>query len=92
MTQLPKAELENRIFRIEGSKATLLEAISTRHPEKPIEFVDSFPESIAYLDYFQGRLKNGQASSAWDPVTGKELPEGTWKDNGIWAGHVWKTL
>jgi hypothetical protein len=92
LTHLPKAELENRIFRIEGSKATIVEAVRTRHPDKEIEYVDSFPESIAYLDFFQGTVRKGQAGSGWDPVTGKELPEGSWKDNGVWTGHVWKTL
>jgi hypothetical protein len=92
VTQLPKPSLEYKEFRIQGSKATLIEAVNKTRPGITIEYVDSLPEEVSYLEFYQVAANSGIASTGWDVKANKEILEGAGRDNKLWEGHVWKTL
>jgi hypothetical protein len=92
LTQLPKSSLEYKEFRIQGARANLVEAVSKKHPGVKIEYLDSFPEEISYLDYYQTAANTGIVSTGWDVRANKDVLEDAGRDNKLWEGHVWETL
>ena len=97
LTTLPPSELENRIFRVEGDRATILEVANIISGGANLK--------ITRAEKFSGvpgtstgelliPAEQGRFSVGWDEPTKKE---GTGKlaagsDNGLWAGHKWTTL
>ncbi|KAJ6522344.1 hypothetical protein DFH09DRAFT_1191722 [Mycena vulgaris] len=91
LTTLPPAELENRIFRLEGDRTTLTEL-------GPL-FKTSV-EHLAEISGEPGKTKllsladRGSLSSGWNEA---KKAEGTGADaagsaNALWPGHQWKTI
>ncbi|KAJ6466126.1 hypothetical protein C8R47DRAFT_1188118 [Mycena vitilis] len=93
LTTLPPSQLENRIFRLEGERASLNDVAGLF--KASIEYVDSVAGEAAELKTGVAReLDSGAGSTGWDRV---ENVEGLGSDaagsaNALWPGHHWKTI
>ncbi|KAJ7035455.1 hypothetical protein C8F04DRAFT_1221174 [Mycena alexandri] len=93
LTTLPSAELENKIFRIEGqrTKANDLGALF----KTAVEYVTKIPGEMGDLKTrVATELDSGLGSTGWSVVT---KSEGTGdaaasSANKLWPGHHWKTI
>ncbi|KII86374.1 hypothetical protein PLICRDRAFT_43961 [Plicaturopsis crispa FD-325 SS-3] len=95
LTHLPPPRLANATFRIEGERATLLEAAALFRGTYPVAHVTSLPSNIHVHEEITELLKlmeAGMASSAWVASLGREGDERGDSANGLWEGHVWKDL
>ncbi|KAJ7178003.1 hypothetical protein C8R46DRAFT_1075566 [Mycena filopes] len=91
LTTLPPSELENRILRLEGERASL-KAVAALF-KAPIEYVESIqgqPAKTALL----GIADIGAASTGWDFANKKEGSgsNAAGSANALWPGHQWKTI
>ncbi|KAJ7173639.1 hypothetical protein C8R46DRAFT_118944 [Mycena filopes] len=92
LTTLPASEFEeNRIFRLEGERASLRDVAAQFNA--PIEYVESIPGEPAKT-YLLGLAAIGAASTGWDVANKKE---GTGSNaagsaNALWPGYQWKTI
>ncbi|KAJ6507572.1 hypothetical protein DFH09DRAFT_1199713 [Mycena vulgaris] len=93
LTTLPSAELENKIFRIEGerTKANDLGALF----KTAVEYVTEIPGEMGDIKTIVAtELDSGLGSTGWSVVT---KSEGTGdaaasSANKLWPGHHWKTI
>ncbi|KAJ6535207.1 hypothetical protein DFH09DRAFT_992841 [Mycena vulgaris] len=93
LTTLPSAELENKIFRIEGerTKANDLGALF----KTAVEYVTEIPGEMGDIKTMVAtELDSGLGSTGWSVVT---KSEGTGdaaasSANKLWPGHHWKTI
>ncbi|KAJ7443255.1 hypothetical protein B0H11DRAFT_2093161 [Mycena galericulata] len=93
LTTLPSAELENKIFRIEGerTKANDLGALF----KTAVEYVTEIPGETGDIKTRAAtELDSGLGSTGWSVVT---KSEGTGdaaagSANKLWPGHHWKTI
>ncbi|KAJ7918202.1 hypothetical protein B0H13DRAFT_1607696 [Mycena leptocephala] len=93
LTTLPSAELENKIFRIEGEriKANDLGAVF----KTAVEYVTEIPGEMGDIKTIVAtELDSGLGSTGWSVVT---KSEGTGdaaasSANKLWPGHHWKTI
>ncbi|KAJ7025099.1 hypothetical protein C8F04DRAFT_1129655, partial [Mycena alexandri] len=93
LTTLPSAELENKIFRIEGerTKANDLGALF----KTAVEYVTEIPGEMGDIKTSVGsEIDSGLGSTGWSVVT---KSEGTGdaaasSANKLWPGHHWKTI
>ncbi|KAJ7697885.1 hypothetical protein B0H17DRAFT_1051487 [Mycena rosella] len=93
LTTLPSAELENKIFRIEGerTKANDLGALF----KTAVEYVTEIPGEMGDIKTIVAtELDSGLGSTGWSVVT---QSEGTGdvaasSANKLWPGHHWKTI
>ncbi|KAJ6521142.1 hypothetical protein DFH09DRAFT_1193061 [Mycena vulgaris] len=93
LTTLPSAELENKIFRIEGerTKANDLGALF----KTAVEYVTEIPGEMGDMKtIIATELDSGLGSTGWSVVT---KSEGTGdaaasSANKLWPGHHWKTI
>ncbi|KAJ7657487.1 hypothetical protein B0H17DRAFT_1213527 [Mycena rosella] len=93
LTTLPSAELENKIFRIEGerTKANDLGALF----KTAVEYVTEIPGEMGDIKTAVAtELDSGLGSTGWSVVT---KSEGTGdaaasSANKLWPGHHWKTI
>ncbi|KAJ7742597.1 hypothetical protein B0H16DRAFT_1693769 [Mycena metata] len=89
LTTLPPAALENRIFRLEGDRATSNELAVKFNTS--VDHIDSVSgegnELVAELrQYFEA----GWGSSGWDEANKREVGEGAASGNASRPGHHWK--
>ncbi|KAJ7051755.1 hypothetical protein C8F01DRAFT_1034004, partial [Mycena amicta] len=93
LTTLPPAELENKIFRIEGER-TKPNDIGALF-KTAVEYVTEIPgEGGAIKTSIATELDSGLGSTGWNVVT---KSEGTGdaaagSANKLWPGHHWKTI
>ncbi|KAJ7771518.1 hypothetical protein B0H16DRAFT_1364090 [Mycena metata] len=93
LTTLPSAELGNRIFRLEGERASLKEL--AKRFNATVEYVDRVQGEMGEVKTVIGvALDSGSGSTGWDVVNKRE---GTGVDaagsaNSLWPGHQWKTI
>ncbi|KAJ7115037.1 hypothetical protein C8R44DRAFT_740358 [Mycena epipterygia] len=93
LTTLPSAELENKIFRIEGerTKANDLGALF----KTAVEYVTEIPGEMGDIKTKVAiEFESGLGSTGWSVVT---KSEGTGdaaanSANKLWPGHHWKTI
>lgn len=93
VTHLPPSELSNKIFRIEGEHASLLDIAGHYGSKVIVEHVDEFPED-KFRTYLQELVNSGRGSVGYDAISGKELTgEGAaGVSNVLWRNHSWKGI
>ncbi|KAJ7116419.1 hypothetical protein C8R44DRAFT_627789 [Mycena epipterygia] len=91
LTHLPPSELEDRVFRLEGDRATMndLGAIF----KTTVEHVDEVAGEMG-ITYLLTVLDSGAGSTGWDEVTKMEGSgsNAAGSANALWPGHQWKTM
>ena len=95
LTTLPSAELENKKFRIEGDRATLLEVAEYLGSDTKVEHVESFSGPVGPFKIDRHKIiEEGRGSTGWDQSTGKEGTgsEAAGSSNNLWPGHRWMTI
>ncbi|PBK71992.1 hypothetical protein ARMSODRAFT_954794 [Armillaria solidipes] len=95
LTTLPPSELNERIFRIEGERASYGE-IAAR-VGLPVVRVENVPSDSEQLSLFctmaQKLFEEGYGSSGWDHALKKDSSaERAGGANALWTGHVWKKV
>ncbi|KDQ14393.1 hypothetical protein BOTBODRAFT_32853 [Botryobasidium botryosum FD-172 SS1] len=77
LTTLPPSQLNNAIFRIEGTQKTLREVAALYGDAFPVEQVDTFPDEFrTWLHRF---IESGQGTTGGS-------------SNDLWEGHHWKGI
>ncbi|KAJ6592581.1 hypothetical protein B0H19DRAFT_1215336 [Mycena capillaripes] len=93
LTTLPAAELENKIFRIEGDRTTANDLGALF--KTAVEYVTDIPGEMGDIKTrVATELDSGLGSTGWSVVT---MSEGTGdaaanSANKLWPGHHWKTI
>jgi len=80
LTTLPPTKLDNTVFRIQGSSATLLDVAAFFEGKVPFEHVDKLEDP--FPTYLQRIIE----------TSGGDVSEGEEFSNGLWEGHQWKTV
>ncbi|KZP32595.1 NAD(P)-binding protein [Athelia psychrophila] len=92
LTHLSPAELENKIFRIQGEAASFLD-VAAYYPTLPVEHVEApLPGSeLQWLSTIHSHIDSGKGSVAYSDVAGKELTgaDAAGASNALWVGHRW---
>lgn len=88
VTHLSPSELTNKIFRIEGEHANMLD-IAGYYDSMPVEYVNGFDDEFKTI--LQGAINTGKGSVAYDIASGKELT-GSDAAGALWPGHHWKGI
>ncbi|KAJ6454877.1 hypothetical protein C8R47DRAFT_1060914 [Mycena vitilis] len=93
LTTLPPAELENRIFRIQGDRASL----SALGPifNTMVEHLERIPgEAGDVKTELLTLLASGAGSSGWDEAKKSEKtgPDAAGSANALWPGHNWGSI
>ncbi|KAJ7116191.1 hypothetical protein C8R46DRAFT_976711, partial [Mycena filopes] len=93
LTTIPPSELENRILRLEGERATLKE-LATKF-NTTAEQVESIagPEG-AFMTAMLAKFEKGAGSTGWDETNGREGSgdQAAGSANALWPGHHWQTI
>jgi hypothetical protein len=93
LTSLPPSELENRVLRLEGERASLKDLAAQF--KTSVERVDSFPgEGGQIKTALHNVIEAGAGSTGWDWA---KNAEGTGSNaagsaNALWPGHQWKSI
>lgn len=92
LTHLAPAELENKIFRIQGEAASFLD-IAAYYPTIPVEHIErpfSGPHG-EFLSFLHTFIDSGKGSVAYSVAAGKELTgaDAAGASNALWVGHRW---
>ncbi|TFK76170.1 NAD(P)-binding protein [Pluteus cervinus] len=91
LTTYPPEKLDDKVFRIEGDRATLLELAVYLKAE--VEFVDEVPGPRGpAITYMQRLLETGAGSTGWDPISNEEGSEKAGSGNAWWVGHRWQRI
>jgi hypothetical protein len=93
LTTLPPTELEDRVFRLEGERASFNDIGA------------QFKTSVEHVDRITGEagdvktglfriLESGAGSTGWDEVTKTERSgsETAGSANELWPGHQWRSI
>ncbi|KAJ7621220.1 hypothetical protein FB45DRAFT_839060 [Roridomyces roridus] len=85
LTTLPPSELENRIFRLEGERATLNEV--AKQFGATVDYVDAVPGDDGHIKtWLLGELESGGASAGWNAA---KKAEGTGVDAAGSGNEAW---
>lgn len=91
LTTLPPSELHDKIIRIEGDRATLLEFAEILNA--PTEFVEKIPgDDSGAMTAHSTAFENTQAWTSYSPADGKDLEGKEGNHNHLWPGHKWTTI
>jgi len=93
VTHLPPPELSNKVFRIEGESASLLDISRYYGSQVTVEHVDGFPGD-EFRTFLQEVVNSGHGSVAYDAPSGKNLTgdDAAGASNALWRGHSWKGI
>ncbi|KAJ7660919.1 hypothetical protein DFH06DRAFT_1400375 [Mycena polygramma] len=96
LTALPPSDLENRIFRLEGDRASLNElGARSKAPVEHVEHItgDNVEEAEEKTSVLV-LLGSAAGNSGWDAANGVERSgsEAAGSGNAVWPGHHWKTI
>ncbi|KAJ6557256.1 hypothetical protein DFH09DRAFT_541070 [Mycena vulgaris] len=93
LTTLPRSELENRVFRLEGERRTLNQLGAL------------FKAKVEHVDHITGEagemktgllalMDSGAGSTGWDEAARAEGSgsRAAGSANALWPGHQWKTI
>ncbi|KAJ7857256.1 hypothetical protein B0H14DRAFT_2751350 [Mycena olivaceomarginata] len=85
LTNLPPSELEDRVLRIEGERASLRDVAEQFKTE--VDRVDSIGGDMGQIKTaLQGLVEAGRGSSGWDGIKNAEGA------NALWPGHHWESI
>lgn len=95
LTHLAPAELENKILRIQGEAASLLE-IAAYYPTLPVEHLEepfSGPDG-EFKSFLHNLINSGKGSVGYSASAGKKLTgaDAAGASNALWAGHKWQGI
>jgi len=92
VTHLSPAELSNKIFRIEGEHASMLDIAGYYGSKVPIEYVDGFDDEFRM--FLHVLINTGKGSTGYNIPAGKELTgsDAAGASNALWPGHHWKGI
>jgi len=93
LTTLPPSELENRIFRLEGERASL-NSLGAQW-KTSVEHVDSIAgEGSEFKTVLLTLLDTGAGSTGWDAANKAEGSgsNAAGSANALWPGHQWKSI
>lgn len=90
ITHLSPSELSDKVFRIEGEHASMLDI--AEYYGLPAEHVDDMGDE--FRTYLQTIVNSGKGSTAFHNPSGKELTgsEAANASNALWPGHHWKNI
>ncbi|KAK7045259.1 NmrA domain-containing protein [Favolaschia claudopus] len=95
LTTLPPAQLHNRIFRLEGGRATFKE-LATEYYKTTFEHVKQLPEgpAVEMKEAVLSLLESGAGSTGWDDANKRERTgdEAAGSGNRLWEGHKWQGI
>ncbi len=91
LTAQPREKVENKIARLEGDRASLVELAG--YLKTDIQYVDEITghngKNTTFLQTF---LDTGAGSTGWDPLSNTEGLEKAGSGNALWEGHKWKRI
>ncbi|KAJ7336274.1 hypothetical protein DFH08DRAFT_706477 [Mycena albidolilacea] len=93
LTNLPPSELEDRVLRIEGQRASLRDVAEQFKTE--VVRVDSIGGDMGQIKTaLQGLVEAGRGSSGWDGVKNAESTgnNAAGSANALWPGHHWESI
>ncbi|KAJ7246110.1 hypothetical protein B0H12DRAFT_1126811 [Mycena haematopus] len=92
LTTLPPSQLENRIFRLQGVRATWNEIAATCNLS--VERVDFIPRLEPFATLASRFLDSGAGSTGWNQVQRKEGDgeDAAGSANVLWPGHKWQSV
>ncbi|KAJ7454678.1 hypothetical protein FB451DRAFT_1049477 [Mycena latifolia] len=93
LTTLPPSELENRIFRLEGDRASLNELGAQF--KTSVEHIDSITGEAGELKtILLAIVETGAGSTGWDAAAKNEGSgnKAAGSANALWPGHQWKSI
>ncbi|KAJ7694631.1 hypothetical protein B0H17DRAFT_1131926 [Mycena rosella] len=93
LTTLPRSELENRVFRLEGDRASMNDLGVLF--KAPVEHVDHITGEAGDLKtHLLAVVDTGPGSTGWDEATKAEGSgiKAAGSANALWPGHQWKTI
>jgi hypothetical protein len=93
VTHLPASQLANKVFRIEGEHASLLDIAGYYGSKVTVEHVDAFPGD-EFKTFLHSLINSGRGSVGYDNISGKELTgaDAAGASNALWPGHHWKGI
>ncbi|KAJ7634964.1 hypothetical protein FB45DRAFT_478434 [Roridomyces roridus] len=95
LTTLPPSSLQDKVFRIQGDRATPKEIAALFNA--PIEYkngIEGQGEMGEFKNHLFSVVESGAGSTGWDSKNQRER-EGenqAGSANGFWAGHAWRTV
>jgi len=93
LTALPPSELEDRIFRLQGDRASLNDLGAEF--KTSVEHVDRIPgEGGEVKTELLGLLSSGAGSTGWDEgnKTERSGSDAAGSANALWPGHRWRSI
>ncbi|KAJ7246109.1 hypothetical protein B0H12DRAFT_1187384 [Mycena haematopus] len=92
LTTLPPSQLENRILRLQGARATWNEIAAACNLS--VDRVDAIDGAESFLTILSKFLDTGAGSTGWDPVQRKEGDgeDAAGSANALWPGHKWQSI
>ncbi|KAJ6504690.1 hypothetical protein C8R47DRAFT_1103248 [Mycena vitilis] len=91
LTTLPRQDLFNRTFRLQGDRSTLSDLAVNFGTE--VEYVKEIPGRMgAVWTKMQMVAECGAASTGWNMLQWTEGEEYAGCTNDLWEGHQWKTI
>ena len=89
ITHLPPPQLANKIFRIEGEAASLLDISKLYASKVGVEYVGEFTgDEGEFRNFLHGVIESGKGLVAYD-LASKDAAE---LSNHVWEGHQWKGI
>ena len=93
VTHLSPSQLENKYFRIQGERASLLDIAG--YYKLPVEHVTAFegPDG-GFKTFLHELINSGKGSVGYSATVGRELTgaDAAGASNALWEGHHWKGI
>lgn len=93
LTSLPNSSISNKIFRLEGDRASLQDIAKWYHKE--VAYVEAIPGPRSeILSMFSRIFESGAASTGWNFALAGEGKgwDAAGSANELWQGHQWKKI
>ncbi|KAJ3935612.1 MAG: hypothetical protein NXY57DRAFT_989258 [Lentinula lateritia] len=93
LTSLPSSSISNKIFRLEGDRASLQDIAKWYHKE--VAYVEAIPGPRSeILSMFSRIFESGAASTGWNFALEGEGKgwDAAGSANELWQGHQWKKI
>ncbi|KAJ6595892.1 hypothetical protein DFH09DRAFT_1273109 [Mycena vulgaris] len=92
LTALPRSELEDRVFRLEGERASMNEVGALF--KTSVQHVDNMGEGGEFLTFLLAHADRGAFSTGWDETVKAEGSgsKAAGSSNALWPDHKWQTI